>query len=221
MTRQEMLTQIALALIGKSGVREWESIETQTAIANAAANIVNEMIVMALPDFLKVSTGTPLTIRNSGGSAAISVASLANGNGTSTGARQSATIDLGVNWAQRWRIDSDRELAATPTAGNAINFFASFSDSSGAGRGNTSGSDSAYTGYSNNIDASTRQLELIGAHIVTNQATSTVQRAFAGIFFPKGRYMNLVEDNRSGAAYHNTETNQVITLTPLEESIVD
>jgi hypothetical protein len=179
------------------------------------------MIVMGLPDFIKISAGTPLTIRNSGGDAAITLASLANGNGTSAGGRQSATLDLGANWAQRWRIDTDFELAATPTAGNAINLFASFSDTTGAGRGNTSGSDAAYSGYSSNIDASTRQLELIGAHVVTNQATSTVQKAFAGMFFPKGRYMNLVVDNRSGAAFHSTDTNQVITLTPLEESIVD
>jgi len=221
MSRQEMLTQIALALIGKSGVREWENESIQIAIAQAAANIVNEMIVMALPDFIKISSGTALTIRNSGGDAAITLASLANGNGTSAGGRQSATLDLGANWAQRWRIDTDFELAATPTAGNAINLFASFSDTTGAGRGNTSGSDAAYSGYSSNIDASTRQLELIGAHVVTNQATSTVQKAFAGIFFPKGRYLNLVVDNRSGAAFHSTNTNQLITLTPLEESIVD
>jgi hypothetical protein len=61
----------------------------------------------------------------------------------------------------------------------------------------------------------------LGAHICTAQATSTVQKAFSGVFFPKGRYMNLVVDNRSGAAFHSSDTNQVITLTPLEESIVD
>jgi hypothetical protein len=31
----------------------------------------------------------------------------------------------------------------------------------------------------------------------------------------------MVVDNRSGAALHSTETNQVITFTPLEESIED
>lgn len=225
MTRYELLSQITLALIAKSGVREWENPETQTAIAQAAIAIVDGLLGqdddMALPDFIKISSGTPLTIRNSGGNAVITLASLANGNGTSAGARQGDTIDLGPNWAQRWRIDTDFELAATPTAGNAINIFGSFSDTSGAGRGNTSGTDSAYTGYSNNIDASTRQLELLGAHICTNQVTSTVQRAFCGVFFPKGRYLNPVVDNRSGAAFHSTNTNQVITFTPLEESIVD
>lgn len=176
---------------------------------------------MSLPDFFKTSPGTSLTIKNSGGTAAITLASLANGNGTSAGGRQAATLDLGANWARMWRIDTDFELAATPTAGNAINLFASFSPTTGAGKANTTGTDAAYAGYSSNLDASTRQLELLGSHIVTTQATATVQKANVGVFFPKGRYLNLVIDNRSGAAFHNTDTNQVITLTPLEESIQD
>lgn len=230
MDRNEMLTQIALALVAKSGVREWENETTQSAIASAAVAIVDGLLgtppppdddEMALPDYLRTSAGTPLTIRNSGGNAAITLASLANGNGTSTGARQSATLDLGASWARAWQIETSFELAATPTAGNAINLYASWSNSTGAGEGNTSGSDAAYTGYSNNIDAAARQLELLGAHVVTGNATSTVQRAFVGVIFPKGRYLNLVVDNRAGAAFHSTETNQVITLTPLEESIVD
>jgi hypothetical protein len=221
MHRTEMLTQIALALISKSGVREWESTEVQIAIANAAANIVNEMLIMALPDYLRTSTGTALTLQNTGGSAAITLASLANGNGTSAGGRQSATLDFGASWAREWRVDFDFELAATPTAGNAINLFASWQDATGAGDGNTSGSDAAYTGYSNNIDASTRQLELLGAAVVTGQATSTIQRALVGIIRPKARYANIVVDNRSGAAFHSTNTNQIITFTPLEESLVD
>jgi hypothetical protein len=176
---------------------------------------------MALPDFFKVSEGTAKTIKNSSGDAAITLASLANGNGTSAGGRQSVTLDLGANWAQRWRVNAAFELAATPTAGNAINLFASYSSATGAGDGNTSGTDAAYTGYSNNIDASTRQLEFVGAHICTAQATSTVQKSLVGVMFPKGRYVNWVIDNRSGAAFHSSDTNQVITLTPLEESIED
>ena len=176
---------------------------------------------MALPDFFKVSEGTAKTIKNSGGTAAITLASLANGNGTSAGGRQAASLDMGSNWAQRWRLECDFELAATPTAGNSINLFASWNTSTGAGDANTSGSDAAYTGYSNNIDAATKQLEFLGAFICTAQATSTVQKSLVGIIFPKGRYLNLVVDNRSGAAFHSTDTNQVITLTPLEESIED
>ena len=176
---------------------------------------------MALPDFIKVQEGTAKTIKNSGGTASITFASLANGNGTSTGARQSSTIDFGANWAQRWRMDSSLEVAATPTAGNAINYFASFVSASGTGAGNTSGLNAAYSGYAGNIDAATKQLEFLGSHICTADATPNVQKSQVGVIFPKGRYANFVVDNRSGAAFHSSDTNQVITFTPLEESIED
>lgn len=224
----QLRRDIYLAYIEKSGVREWEADpQTRAAIWAAAIDAADGLLGLngsenvALPDYFKVAEGTAKTIKNSGGDAAITLASLANGNGTTAGARQSATLDLGANWAQRWRIDTDFELAATPTAGNAINLFGSFSATTGAGRANTSGSDAAYTGYSSNIDASTRQLEFLGSHICTPQATTTVQKAMVGVFMPKGRYLNLVVDNRSGAAFHSSETNQAITLTPLEELIQD
>jgi len=219
---------IYLAMLAKSGVREWENPESNQALwiaaldaADGLLGITGEFFDMALPDFFKVSAGAAKTIKSSSGDAAITLASLANGNGTSAGGRQSATLDLGAKWAQRWRINTEFEMAATPTAGNAVNLFASYRDASGAGDGNTSGSDAAYTGYSNNIDASTRQLEFLGAHVVTGQATSTVQKACPGVFFPKGRYLNLVVDNRAGSAFHSSDANCVITLTPLEESIED
>lgn len=177
---------------------------------------------VALPDYFKISAGTAKTLKSSGGSAAITLVSLANGNGTSAGGRQSATLDLGAALLDRlWRIDCDFELAATPTAGNTINIYGSFSDSTGAGRGNTSGSDAAYSGYSSNLDASAKQLEFLGAFVVTSQATATVQKGFVGVFMPKGRYLNLVVDNRSGAGFHSSDANCVITLTPLIESIED
>jgi len=226
----QLRRDIYLALIAKSGVREWEEPpEIRAAIWTAAIDAADGLLGpideeesnMALPDFFKIKNGTAKTLKSSSGTAAITLASLANGNGTSAGGRQAATLDLGEYWAQRWRIDTDFELAATPTAGNAINLFGSYGDATGAGRGNTSGSDAAYTGYSNNIDAATKQLELIGCHICTAQATSTVQKAMAGVFFPKGRYLNVVVDNRSGAAFHSSDSNCVITFTPLEESIED
>jgi hypothetical protein len=169
---------------------------------------------MTLPDSLKVSAGTAKTIKNSGGDAAITLASLAD-----AAYRQAATLDLGANWAQRWVLSCDFELAATPTAGSAINLFASWNNSTGAGKANTSGSDAAYTGYSSNAGPSSKQLEFLGSHICTVQVTTTVQKSFVGLVFPKARYLNLVVNNESGAAFHSTDTNQVITLTPLEDTI--
>lgn len=210
------VADIVVALIQKSGVRELDDADARARLIVAVNEIVQGIEIMALPDFFKVQPGTAKTIKNSGGDAAITLASLANGS-----MRQAVTLDLGANWAQRWRIDTDFELAATPTAGNAIDLFASFSNATGAGAANTSGTDAAYAGYSSNASASSKQLEFIGAHICTSQATATVQKARPGVFMPKGRYMNLVVDNESGAAFHSTDTNQVITLTPLDEVIQD
>lgn len=227
---QAIAERIALAMLAKSGVREWTDETIRISLADAAIDIAARLLglihndgehYVALPDYMKVEPGTAKTIKNSGGDAAITLASLANGNGTSTGGRQAATLDLGANWAQLWRIDVDFELAATPTAGNVINLYASWNNATGAGKGNTSGNDAAYTGYSNNLDAAVKHLEFLGAHICTTQATTTVQKSNVAIIRPKGRYLNLVVDNRSGAAFHSTDTNQVITLTPLEDLVQD
>ena len=227
MTIQELRQQILLDLLRKSSVNGHSNVESIDQILNAALYMAAVIQEGQVPEgdggpimaSETISQGTAKVIRNSGGDAAITLASLANGNGTSTGGRQSASLDLGASWARAWRLETEFELAATPTAGNAINLFASWNTSTGAGDGNTSGSDAAYTGYSNNIDASTRQLEFLGAHICTAQATTTVQKSLVGIIFPKGRYLNLVVDNRAGAAFHSTDTNQRIVLTPLDVTI--
>ena len=227
MTPQELAAGIVAELIRKSGVREFQNEEFAIQTAQTAALMAlricldTELDDMALPDVFVNLEGTALTIRNSGGNAAITLASLPNGNGTTTGARQSVTLDFGATWAEAWRLETEFEMAATPTAGNAINLYASWSGSTGAGEGNTSGTDSSYTGYSSNIDAAVRHLEFLGAHICTSQTTTTVQRAVIGIIRPKGRYMNLVVDNRSGAAFHSTDTNQLIRFTALTSRVDD
>ena len=173
---------------------------------------------MALPDFFKIGEGTAKTVK-SGGTAGITLASLANGNTTTAGARQSATLDLGALWAERWRVDCQFDVAATPTAGSTINIYVSYSSTTGAGLGNTSGTDATYTGYSSNKDASIVQLEFLGAHVCS--ATTGAQRSLIGTIFPKGRYLNFVIDNRSGAAVSAPEANQFLTITPLEQSLED
>lgn len=229
MTITELAAQLAVELLRKSGVREMDDDAACLRVGRAASLIALQIfedlaedsteIDMAVLGTFKTSEGTPKVIRNSGGNAAITLASLANTNGTSTGSRQSATLDLGANWARLWRLETNFEMAATPTDANVVELYASYNSTTGAGEGNTSGSDAAYTGYSNNINSSLRHLEPIGWHSCTVQVTTTQQRALAGVFFPKGRYLNLVVVNRSGAAFHSTDTNQFITLTPLEETI--
>lgn len=173
---------------------------------------------MPLPDYAKTIGGTAKTLRSSGGDASITLTSLPNGNGLGAGAWQSATLDLGASWAQRWRVDTEFEFAAA-TAGNAVEIHVSYQNGNGAGLGATSGTDSAYTGYASNIDASLRQLQFVGAHVCTANATPTVQKCMAGTMFPQGRYLNVVVNNKSGGAFHSSPSNIVIRFTPLEEAV--
>jgi hypothetical protein len=235
----QLRKEIYLALIAKSGVREWEEPpEIRAAIWTAAIDAADGLLgidsepsegggSVALPDFWKWKPGTALTLKSSGGTAAMAFASVANvalGSATSTGATQSATLDLADSTGAipEWlRIDTELEFAATPTANNSCPIFASFWNTTGAGVGNTSGNSSAYTGYSNNVDAALQQLVQIGTHVCTSQATSTVQKCNAGVFRPTGRYMNVVFRNNAGSATHSSDANCLIRITPLDGCLKD
>jgi hypothetical protein len=220
----EVARDIALAMLAQTGIGAWKDANAATLnrIGISAAYLTvllktnlglpgtNDMAITAV---FRTQSGTAKTLASSGGTVAITLTSLGNGS-----MRQAATLDLGETRAALYRLDVAYELAATPTAGNAINHFVAWSDSSGASQANTSGSDAAYSGYSSNAAASVKELDFLGAHICTAQATSTVQKSFVGVFSPKGRYLNLVVDNESGAAFHSSATNCIITLTPIEDT---
>ena len=224
MTPQEMYQRFVSDLIAKSGVREWQDMEARAAIIATAIEFVSGFFgvdEMALPDFFKTYAGTPKTIKSTGGDATIAFASLANTNGTSTGAVQSSSFDFGEKWDRDWVIESDLEHAATPTAGTTVDVHCFYNSASGAGRGGTSGSSAAYTGYANNINACLAGNSLIHSHVATANATATVQKPPGSIFRPQNRYGNFVVVNRTAAALHSTETNQVLRLYPLIEAIED
>lgn len=174
---------------------------------------------MALPDSIKASVGTQLQVRNSGGDAAITFASLAN-----NAARQAVKLDLGALRARLYRLVLDCELAATPTAGAEIECYGGWSNSGTAGTDNPAGltgADAAYTGQSSNLDASVRQLSFLGSAVVSALATATVQRIEIGVIAPPARYLCLVVYNKSGVAFHSTETNQTFRMLPILETIED
>jgi hypothetical protein len=225
MTQAELTLEIIKELIRKSGVREWEDQSTRDAITLAAIEMAgavwysSEGSTMALPDYFRVQSGTAKTIKNSGGDAAITLASLAN-----NAARQSVKLDLGATRAERYLVKATFEIAATPTAGNVIDLYWAPSTSATAGTdnpANATGTDAAYAGYSANLDASVKQLAYIGSFVCTAQAIATVQAAIVGMFAPQLRYGSLVVHNKSGAALHSTETNQAITLIPIEGVVED
>ena len=168
---------------------------------------------MTLPDYFLVESQAAKTFKSTGGDAAITLASLAN-----NAARQSAKLDLGATRAEYYDVFLDIELAATPVAGNLVELFWAPSSSATAGTdnpANVSGVDAAYAGYSSNLDASLPQLQVIGAHVCTTQATATVQKGYVGRFSPAQRHGSLVLKNASGAAVHTSDTNCQIRLVPV------
>ncbi len=210
---------IALALIAKSGVREWESSATRAAITDAAvemalAILYEEVPGVAVTAVFREQDGTAKVFKSSGGDAALTLVSLAN-----AAYRESVKVDLGATRAQLYAVYLDVELAATPTAGNTIDLWANPSSSATAGtdnRGGCAGVDQAYTGYSSNAAASVKQLPFIGSAVCTTQATATVQKMFIGYYSPPERYLSVVLLNGSGAAVHTSDTNCKLTFTPVE-----
>jgi len=171
---------------------------------------------VAVTAVFRTQSATAKTVKNSGGTSAITLASLANGSG-----RQCVKMDLGATRAALWRVSATFEIAATPTAGNTIDLYWAPSESATAGTdnpANVTGTDAAYAGYSSNLTAAVKQLLFIGSVVCTTQATTTVQAAHVGMFAPPARYGSLVVVNNSGAALHSTETNQCTTLTPIGET---
>jgi hypothetical protein len=145
--------------------------------------------------------------------AQLSMASVANNAG-----RQSAKVDLGENRAQLYKVRAALEFAATPTAGNLVELYwapSPFSSAANGNAGNATGSDAAYAGYSSNLDASVKQLDLIGVFVCTAQATGTIQVAEVGVFMPSERYGSLVVKNASGAAMHSDDVECNIVFDPI------
>jgi len=140
-----------------------------------------------------------------------------------TAYRQSTKVDLGAIRAPAYKVRAALEFAATPVAGEIVVLYWAPSGSATAANGNAgnvSGSDSAYTGYSSNADASVRQLDLIGVGIVTAQATATVQvMEIIGMLYPGERYGSLVVKNDSDAAIHSDAVECHIVLDPVFEEI--
>jgi len=220
LTLSEVARDVLLSLIAKSGVREYANPDTQLELADAAVAIAERMLgieedeTVAVSAVLRQQSGTPKTVKSSGGDGTITLASLAN-----AAYRESTKVDFGATRGQLYRVELDIELAATPTANNTIDLWANQSSSATAGtdnRGGTAGADQAYTGYSSNAAAAVKQLDFVGNGVCTAQATATVQKQTVGYFSPAKRYCSFVLLNGSGAAVHSSDANCVLTFTPVE-----
>lgn len=162
-------------------------------------------------------SGTPIVWKASGGTYAMTMASIANDE-----ARQGAKGDLGATRAARYSFLAEINMDAVPTAGNVIEFWWSSSPSATAGTQNTgagNGTDSAYTGSTGGtVDETKLQLQFIGALVLTPDADTVIQiQEF--IFFPLQRYGMPVLVNKSGQALEGDDDSHRITITPLIDEV--
>lgn len=244
MSRAEIALALAIEMMRKSGVREWEQDGSEgptirqkiseAAVEMAAFIWFNTEGYMALPDNILVQTGTAIVFADTtdhapGATAAnnlgartaqIDLTSVADG-----AARQSDKVDLGATRAEVYEVKAAFEIAATPTAGDVIALYWAPSNSGTAGQdnpANVTGADAAYAGYSANMAASLLQLQFIGDFVCTAQATGTVQVAqVSASFRPAGRYGSLVVRNESGAALHSDAVEMSVRLLPLAGVVTD
>ena len=133
-------------------------------------------------------------------------------------ARQGVKADLGENRALEYLVRAAFEFAATPTAGQTVELFWAPSHKVTPGSGNpanVTGADAAYAGYSSNLDDSLKQLEFIGAFVVTVQVAAVVQVGEIAVFAPGERYGSLVIVNRSGAVFHSDDVESHVVFDPI------
>ena len=186
---------------------------------------------MALPNYAKLSTGTPIVLAD----ATDYSPAAANNLGTRTdqidltslaagAARQGDKFDFGTEWDIQYSLSAAIEWASSPVDGESIDFYIAFSPdatAANANPGNVSGSDSAYTGYSSDLNDSLSQLKYLGSMSAVANTSVQIQTQII-TFVPTARYATLVVVNSSDADNFAADAIEMsVSLTPIISSIVD
>lgn len=133
-------------------------------------------------------------------------------------ARQSDKFDFGALRVSAYNLAAAIEFATDPIAGDVIEFRLAYSPTvtpANANPGGVSGSDSAYTGYSANFEASLEQTTLIGTIVVTADYTPTIQKDLnIGVFSPPERYATLIVVNRTEDVLMSDAVEMSVLITP-------
>lgn len=189
---------------------------------------------MALPDYARLTIGTPLIIADStylptgnnslGGTIDYDLDLTSKLNGE---AEQSGRIDFTANIDLEYVLAAALEFAAAPTAGETYDFYMAWgANASAVGwpAGIAGGTASAaFTGYSSNLDEALKQLQFLGSMVLTVQATTTVQiDTNISTFTPRARYGVLVAYNACATAdTHSDAVEMAVRLTPLVTQVQD
>lgn len=179
---------------------------------------------MATNQVLQIS-GTPIvwadttdySSTNSGytRTAQIDLTSLANG-----AARQGDKVDFGATRAARYAVFVGVELDVAPTAGTVVEFWLSNSFSATAATGNDGGASGADGAYKAGEEDEWKVQNLfLGAISLTNDAATTVQRAFVGFVSVPNRYGSPIVVNKAGQAFEGDAVEMYIALVPIIDDI--
>jgi hypothetical protein len=164
---------------------------------------------MSVNAYNKLTTGTPISWKPSGGDFALILTSLAN-----AAARQGAKGDLGAFWAQRWAVLLTTSLAVAGTNGNAVEIYWAASFSSVAGTDNPGGASGADASFGTPAEYKL-QLLSIGSLAIVNNAGTGIQK-YVTEFCPPTRYGMPVIVNSSGQALGSTAGDHEFRISPAE-----
>lgn len=179
-----------------------------------------------MPNEVLVKSGTPIVWADTTDYSAtgsgytrthqLDLTSIANG-----AARQGDKADLGATRAAAFSVNVGMELNVAPTAGNQIDIYWSSSFSATAGTGNEGGASGADGAYKAAEEAEwVKQLTFIGSIVLTNDASTTVQRQCVNpAFMPPTRYGMPVVYNRSGQALFSDAVEMYVALHPLIDEV--
>lgn len=157
---------------------------------------------MAAGDFLQ-RQGTAVTWRDSGGDAALTFASLANGAG-----RKGVSADFGATFPVWVRVELFCQFGTAPTAGNPVSvYWASSYDNS-----NWDGALASADAAASDTDIH-KQLHFVGVLPVDNQNTGRQQTSW--VFRLPARYGFPVVYNGSGQSFTATASHHGINVVPL------
>ena len=115
-------------------------------------------------------------------------------------------VDLTAVWPERFTLIAALEWFAAVSAGEAVNFYWSYSANSGVGVGNPGspdGVDGLYAPSGFTDDEGVKQMLFIGSHI--NNGNIGVQIAAIGVLSPPTRFGQLIAFNDSGALLCGTD----------------
>lgn len=157
---------------------------------------------MALPDYIEITQGTAIVFGEAGASGV--TATMSFDNHLDNTAIQSASVDLGANYADEYLVYAIIETGTAPTAGNTYDFYLVSSYDNSTWPAKVTGSAGSYT-----LGTSDANLKQAGPPVVSLIATNdgtTVLRQAPVIWRPRGRYVVAIGDNNLGVGVRDEPT---------------